>query len=722
MEGHKTSGEKKSPSTKRAGAYPASHEVDETTVKWESLRTSEERLRTLIQTLPDAVVFKDATGRWMEANELAQQTFSIQDTRYMGLDTLHLAELSAAYRGSAHHCNDTDEQAWSAGKSIRFEQVIEEPNRSPRIFDVIKVPVFHDDGNRRGIVIIGRDITDSKASERMLSDSELRYRSLVQYHPDAVLTLDLYGNFLSINPAFERISGYCPQDLIGKSCVSMVIPGCWHSTRKYFTFTLRGEPVTYETSIRHQGGRVIQLRVTNIPMRVDGKIVGVYGICKDITEQKRAQEQIHRMAFYDSLTGLPNRSYLNKYMSELVLQDPQRNFSLIFIDLDDFKQMNDTFGHSEGDALLKLVAQCLEEVKRRRDLVVRWAGDEFLILVHDVSSTREVKAFSLSVLEALRKPFTVSGQQFYISASIGISMYPDDGEDAETLLRSGDTALQLAKKQGKNMVEVYKPSFHRMTSRNLQVGNALRTAVANGELNLHYQPKYNPYNGCVTGLEALLRWRSPTLGVIDPNEFIPLAEDTGMIVPIGQYVLQTACAQVKSWTDAGYGKVHVAVNISVRQIQQPDFVEMVQSVLDRTGLEASRLELEITESLLLRAEQGLSVLTALRSVGVKISFDDFGTGYSSLRYLQDVPIQAVKIDKSFVDQITTERGYAIVAAIIGLAQSLQLTVVAEGVETIQQVEVLKNLKCDEIQGFYYSRPIPSEQVAMLFIASTQKTS
>ena len=451
-----------------------------------------------------------------------------------------------------------------------------------------------------------------------------------------------------------------------------------------------------------------------------GKYAGMgtgYDLMKAITE--RTQANLYRLAHFDALTGLPNRLLFLDRLSQMMAQANrnERLVAIMLLDLDRFKAINDTLGHTMGDLLLKGVAERLAGCVRGDDTVARLGGDEFIVLLPEIRYIEDAATVARKILNALAQPFPLDGHEIFIGTSIGIALYPFD-EELNALLRNADTAMYEAKQQGGNNYQFYSAEMNTASLKHLSLEGALRRALERGEFELHYQPQIDLTRGEIVGVEALVRWRHPDLGLLGPMEFIPLAEENGLIVPIGEWVLRTACAQVRAWQEAGLRPIRVAVNLSARQFYQKDLVGTVARILEQTGLDSRYLELEITESCLMQNTQTtVALLTELSRLGVRFSIDDFGTGYSSLSYLKRFPIDTLKIDRSFVCDIGTDPDdAAIVKAIIALAKSLEMHVIAEGVETPEQLHFLRTHGCNEIQGYLVSRPLPADEVARLFAA------
>ena len=420
-----------------------------------------------------------------------------------------------------------------------------------------------------------------------------------------------------------------------------------------------------------------------------------------------------RQATHDPLTGLPNRLLFGDRLTWRLAENRRHKQSLavMFLDIDHFKLVNDALGHNVGDLLLKEVASRLTEALREVDMVARMGGDEFIVLLADIGNSENANLVAGRALEAFAKPFSPNGHEMFVTASMGISIYPTDGNDAETLVKNADTAMYRAKEQGRNCHQLYTESLNALAAARVDLATSLHKALDQQELVLHYQPIIDLANGRMLGAEALVRWQHPTLGLIPPDTFVPIAEETGLIAPIGRWVLRTACAQNKAWQDAGLPPIEMAVNISATQFQRGNLAGMVAEVLAETGLDSRYLSLELTETTLMRSpEVAIGILEELKATGVHVHIDDFGTGYSSLNYLKRFPIDYVKIDRSFIKDITTNpEDAAISGAVVAMAHSLNLRVVAEGVETVDQLEFLRSLNCDEMQGFFISKPVPSEE-------------
>ncbi|MCZ8515829.1 EAL domain-containing protein [Paenibacillus filicis] len=563
----------------------------------------------------------------------------------------------------------------------------------------------------RGII---RDITERKDSERMLEESQYRYKSLFDHNPDLVCSIGFDGTFTTMNPSTEKITGYSANQLMGRTWSHLLGTGSKLRMLRYFVRAKRGISSSFEISVQHKHGYNVDLQIRLVPIIIDNQVVGVFAIGKDITEHKQAEETINHMAYHDALTDLPNRRLFIEQLTLGLVQAERGSYKLavMFLDLDRFKYINDSLGHTFGDRLLQTIADRLHQCISTTGMIARMGGDEFTILLPVVIDENTVVQTAESIIEAINQPILIDGRECSVTTSIGISLYPDDGSDAQTLMMNADAAMYRSKEINRNTYEFFNPVMSVQASERLEVAQELHKALDRNEFVLVYQPQLHFESGQITGVEALVRWQHPRRGMVSPVEFIPLAEETGMIVPIGEWVLRTACRQNKAWQDAGYGPMRVAVNLSAYQFKQSNIVQKVDEILQETGLKPEYLELEITESISMQnADYVIETLDQLNRLGIQISIDDFGTGYSSLSYLRDFPIHRLKIDRSFVNDITASDGDAVIAAsIIAMARSLNLEVIAEGVETEKQFEFLLSKGCNEMQGYFISKPLPAEAI------------
>lgn len=573
-----------------------------------------------------------------------------------------------------------------------------------------------DNGKAFGALIVTHDITERKWAQQRLEVSEQRYKSLFQHNPDSVCWLDLSGKFLNLNPAFESVTGYTLEDLRNHSYKKLLHR---ESIRHVFSISRRtkqGESDNYDIPVFHKNGTRIELNVTVVPIVVNKSVVGYFVIAKDITKRKQTEEMIHYLAYHDTLTGLPNRCLFQSRLDTALIHAAQREQALavLFLDLDRFKYINDTLGHSMGDELLKQIAHRLNECIRPIDTVCRLGGDEFTIILPGMDRN-QATLFAEKILQKLSVPILIGDQSFVITLSIGFSLFPQDGTCAEALVKNADAAMYQAKEYGRNNVQFFRPEMNDVFARKLALEAGLRSALENEEFELFYQPQYDSDSEQIVGVEALLRWHHPVYGIISPPEFIPLAEETGLIIPIGKWVLQTACRQCKDWQLLGLPPIRVAVNLSMRQLQDKQLVPMIKNILHESRLAPRFLELEITESIAMhRLDDVIPRLQTLQALGIQISIDDFGTGYSSLSCLQLLPINTLKIDQSFTRNLSDSSSHVpIVTAIAAMANSLRLCLVAEGIETVEQLHFLRSLGCRTFQGYLFSKPIPVADCELL---------
>jgi diguanylate cyclase (GGDEF)-like protein len=474
-----------------------------------------------------------------------------------------------------------------------------------------------------------------------------------------------------------------------------------------------GVVTNFESRVHRRNGEIIWISENARSVyNSDGSLLFFEGTVEAITERKLHEAEIQFQATHDALTGLPNRTLLYDRMQQAVLHSERYGnlTAIAFLDLDQFKFINDSLGHQVGDELLKITAQRLTSCLRESDTVARQGGDEFVLLLTDQPNEEAITQTMQRVLHEVSQPWKANDLDFQITCSIGLTLCPDDGRDAETLLKNADSAMYKAKELGRNNFQYFSAEMNTSVTDRLELLNRLRQAITNEDFVLHYQPKVSLASHRIVGAEALVRWNSAHSGMVSPASFIPLAEETGLIIPLGIWVLRTACRQNRAWQDAGYPPIPISVNLSPRQLARGDIVEVVKRILDETGLQAQYLELEITESVMTTdVEKSFALLTQLRALGVKISLDDFGTGYSSLSYLKRFPVDTLKIDQSFVRDIATDQDSgAIVKAIISLGRNLNLTVLAEGIETDDQFRFLLANGCDEGQGYLMSKPIPNK--------------
>ena len=569
-----------------------------------------------------------------------------------------------------------------------------------------------------------------------LEQSERLHRFLVEESPDIIYTLDDEGRFMFVSKRVETLLGFSSKDLVGQHYSTLVREEDREKAQYAFNERRTGERASSNVEIRlqrddgssyrHFENRFIvtMLSASGLYDGGDGnrpqRFIGTYGVARDITDRKRADDVISFYAYHDQLTSLPNRTLFGDRLT-LALHHAGRNktcLGVVFVDLDRFKLVNDTYGHGEGDRLLKGFAERLSGLLRSADTLARQGGDEFTIILPDLARTEDAAFIADKIIDSMRKPFKVAGQDFIASVSIGIAGYPRDGETPETLMRHADLAMYSVKKNGKNGFAFYTNAMSQGHGDRIALENDLRRAAERGELELFYQPQVSAARRRMLGVEALLRWHHPTLGVIDPPRFLALAEDAGFIHLVSDWVLDEACCQIARWHAANHRGLRMSVNLSPREFERDDIVDRVTAAIRAHGLPAGTLEVEITENLLLQdVERVIDKVRTLRGRGVRVAIDDFGTRYSSLNYLRQFPVSSIKIDQSFIRDLGSDVGAAaIVSAFIGIAEGFDLQLIAEGVETDIQVASLRRLGCDTMQGYHFARPMDAASLHDMLLA------
>lgn len=530
-----------------------------------------------------------------------------------------------------------------------------------------------------------------------------------------------------VNPAFEVITGYSKEETLGRNCRFLLGDDREQPELDSIRSALK-ENREGRATLRNyrKNGELFWNDLHIAPVRNDaGEVTHFIGIQNDISDSRRYQEELEHQANYDTLTGLPNRNLLHDRLKQSVAyaRRYQKAMAVAFIDLDNFKLVNDSLGHSAGDRLLTTVADRLKTCVRTSDTAARLSGDEFVLILFDQSDETVIHNTMQRILNEVSLPCRLEDRDFYVSCSIGYSLFPKDGETDEVLLKNADAAMYYAKESGRNNFQAYSPDMETKATQRLEIGGDLRQALEKNEFTLRYQPRVSLTTGEIIGAEALIRWQHPTQGAISPTQFIPIAEETGLIVQIGEWVLRTACQQNKAWNDLGLPPITMSVNLSARQFVKKDLVQSIDNVLKESGLPPAQLELELTESLIMHnAELFITTLNNLKALGIKLSVDDFGTGFSSLAYLKRFPIDRLKLDRSFVHNVTFDKDSAAIArAVISLGHSMNLEVLAEGVETTEELEFLRTFKCDELQGYFFSEPLTGEVMEQLLKSGRQLT-
>jgi diguanylate cyclase (GGDEF)-like protein/PAS domain S-box-containing protein len=572
-----------------------------------------------------------------------------------------------------------------------------------------------------GASTIGRDISVRKAAEKHMVKMEARYRGLLEAAPDAMVVVNQSGEIVLLNRQAEKQFGYHRDELIGQKVKNIIPEGFGERLMEDATRT-EEEALAQQigTGIgltgQRKDGSEFPIEIMLSPLESAEGIL-VTAAIRDVSAARGIAQQMTHAAQHDFLTGLPNRTLLNDRASQAIAfaQRHKQKVAVLFLDLDGFKHINDSLGHPVGDKLLQSIAKCLVNRIRDADTISRQGGDEFVVLLSGVKRSEDAAITARRLLQVVAEAHSIDQHDLHVTASIGVSVYPDDGPDAETLIKNADTAMYQAKENGRQKYQFFKAAMNVRAVHRQSIEESLRGALERQEFTLHYQPKVNLKSGEITGAEALIRWTHPIRGPVSPAQFIPIAEDCGLILPIGNWVVREACKQARRWLDAGLPLGTMAVNVSAVEFRDENFLKGVFAVLKDTGLDPRFLELELTESVLMKhAESTESILKTLRARGVQLAVDDFGTGFSSLSYLQKFPIDTLKIDQSFIRRITiAPEETTIVNAIISMGRSLKLRIVAEGVETHEELAFLLSHQCDEAQGFYFSRPVPAEQFAHL---------
>ncbi|MBZ0106804.1 MAG: EAL domain-containing protein [Sulfuricella denitrificans] len=682
-----------------------------------TVRESEARFRMMFESAPDAVFLLDEAGRICLANAMAERIFGYNQEEMLG----SLVEMLLPEDVHASHV---------LYRAAYAENPVQQPmgtrrDLSARRKDGVVIPVAISlspllSEEQQKIVAVVRDISATREIEALLQRHSQEFQALVDNAPDVIVRFDRELRFLYANPAIEPFVGLGHYEVLGKTWDELGFEAglgkAWQQVVEDVFASGQESVAEWLIDLPECGQRYFHSRA--VPERdMENQIVSVLMIARDISERKGHEIQLRHQATHDSLTELPNRVLVLDRLQQAI-QQALRNgnqLAVVYLDVDHFKNVNDTLGHAAGDELLQHVSARLAATMRGLDTVGRQGGDEFILLLPDIHRTQEVATVAEKILAALSFPFLVGEREVHVSASLGISVYPADGEDAETLLSRADIAMYRAKEEGRNTFCFFTADMDARMRARVELEQDLRLAVERNELALHFQPQVSLVSGAVVGMEALVRWNHPREGMVMPGRFIGVAEDSGLIVPIGNWVLETACRQARAWQDAGLPPVRMAVNLSARQFRDPSLVPRVARVLVESRLAPELLELEITESTVMHdTEAAIATLKVLKDLGVTLSVDDFGTGYSSLSYLKLFPIDVLKVDRSFVSDATTNPDdAAIVRTIVNMAHSLGLSVIAEGAETVAQVAFLHYVGCNELQGYYFSRPLPQDEAEQL---------
>lgn len=681
-----------------------------------ALTNSYNLLTTIIDTVPLRIFWKDRSLNYLGCNTL----FAKDAGKSTPGDIIGKSDYDLVWKDQAEIYRSDDRSVIDSKTSKLFYDETQTGVDGKEIcLRVSKVPLYNDQNEPIGILGVYEDITKHKSAETALKDSRAQLQAIIENEPESVTLMDRGCRLIDINPAgLEILQADTLKQALEYPFLSYVLPQGYEAFMALHKEVMKGNSGALEFELQGLKGERRWLDIQAVPMRdSDDNVTMMLGISRDITQRKKSEKHIEYMVNHDALTDLPNRAKLDEKLRD-ILHLAKRNqwgFALMFLDLDHFKDINDTLGHDVGDNLLIELSRRIQSLMREEDTVARFGGDEFILLLPN-TDTNGAQEVAQKLLKIIQNPFTLQQHNLTVSASIGIALYPADGLDKETLFKNADISMYRAKDEGRNSYSFFTQEMQTISRRKQELSNALHQALKNNELHLVYQPQLSLKTGYLFGAEALLRWEHPELGIINPEEFIPIAENNGLILPIGEWVIRTATQQLKDWMQRGMKPIVISVNLSSLQFSHPTLPKLVTQILESTGLKPEYLELELTEGVTIRNPQGaVDIMNDLSKRGVRMSIDDFGTGYSSLNYLKKFKIYRLKIDKSFVRDISTDpEDKAIVGAIIHMADSLGLNTIAEGIETIEQLDYLREQGCDEGQGYYYDKPLLANEFEYLY--------
>ena len=706
----------------------------------EALYQSEEKYRTFIETIQDGYYETDLSGKYTFVNDVICDHLKYSKEELIGTDNRQYQN-----EANAKKTYQVFKEVYITGNPVKaFEMKMIRKDDTTQISEVSISLIRNTEGNPIAFRCISRDITEQKQMEetireygekyktvitditerhrmeKALRQSEEKYRTILESIQEGYFEIDLTGKYTFFNDSMCRIHGYSKEELMGMNHRQHTDKETKKKLFQVFNKVYNtGEPakeVDWQIIRKDGTKRYIESSVS-LQKDSSDKPIGFRGIVRDVTERKRAEERIQYLATHDALTGLPNRLMFGQLINHAIqaARRYQRQLAVFFIDLDRFKAINDSLGHEAGDQLLQEIAKRFKKSLRAVDVVGRLGGDEFIMLIEEMDELSQIENVAHKILSTAIQPIVLLGEECRVTASIGISIYPRDGEDEQALMKNADMAMYVAKEEGKNNYQFYSKDIQSKSNKRFSIETNLRRALERNELSLEYQAKVDFKTGAITGVEALLRWDNPYLGSVTPMQFIPVAEETGLIVPIGRWVMKTACAQNVAWQRQGLPPVCMAVNLSLHQLMDDNLLKDIKAALVDSGMAPNLLELEITESMVMQNPVRLiEVLTNIKKMGVRLAIDNFGTGYASLTQLRNFPIDTIKLDKSFIRNLPQDsKDKAITEAIIAMGKTLSLTVVAEGVETEGQDDFLRDLICDEMQGFYFSKPVAPDNFADL---------
>jgi diguanylate cyclase (GGDEF)-like protein/PAS domain S-box-containing protein len=661
---------------------------------------NEQYYKSLFDQNPDAIFIFDLDGKFVVANK-AVSIYGYSVDELIDKPFAEFVLPNDLERVTAHFLEAV------GGKATNYECSIFDKEGLQREISVTNIPIFVNE-EIHGVYTIIKDITEHKKAQNDVVEAEAKYRSLIENSLVGVYIMQ-DEKFVYVNPRLCEMSGYKCEELLGLNVADFIYPEDLPLVNENILKRLNNETgsIKYEYRAIRKDKSVITFELYGSKIVYNGRDA-IIGTVIDITERKYTEKMIKHMAYHDQLTDLPNRYLLREKLNEAIVESKQYNcnFALLFLDLDRFKAINDTMGHEVGDQVLIEIAERLKACVREKDIVSRYGGDEFSVLLPE-SGEQRASQVAHQIISTLSLPLTYHHHELSVTPSIGITVFPTHGQTFDTLIKNADLAMYHAKSLGRNNFQFFNEEFNKNAQHELDMEINLRKALEKNQFVLFYQPQVNLETNQIYGAEALMRWIHPEKGVIPPAAFIPLAEETGLIIPMGEWAIRTACQQNQKWQAAGYSPITVSVNISAKQFFQSNLVEIVESALSETGLNPNYLELEITESITMDVERSITTLLELQRIGVKVSIDDFGIGYSSLNYLKRLPIDKLKIDQSFIRECPHDvNSNALVRTIIIMAHLLKMKVIAEGVETEEQVSFLLGQGCKEAQGYLFSKPVP----------------
>ncbi len=670
---------------------------------------SEAKFRSLVESSSDFIWEVDASGKYVYVSPKIKDLLGYEVDEILGKTPFDLMSKEEAKRISEKFILIAEKKQ----PFYSLENVDIHKNGQNVIIETSGIPIFDKNGILTGFRGIDRDVTERKNSQKALKKTTDRLLLHFNQSPLAMIEWNSDFKVIDWNPSAERIFGYTKSEAIGHTAVELILPqNVEKHVSQIWSELLSGIGGFRSTNenITKDGKLIICDWYNSSLVNEDGKIIGVTSMVEDITKQRHAQEKITHLAYFDALTELPNRILFKDRLEQAchIASRNQHIVAVLFMDIDHFKKINDSLGHIVGDLLLQEVSNRIKEGCRISDTVSRFGGDEFAVMIPKLENIKDMEYIIQSIIDRFNKPFTIMQHEIYVSFSMGFTYYPLDSENVEELLRNADTAMYYAKEQGREQYKRYHIDMTDNINMNLAMQMGLRKALLEEELTLYYQPQINIKTGAITGVEALIRWQHPEKGLISPDQFIPVAEESGLIVPIGEWIIRTACAQVKYWQEEDFTPIIMAINLSSRQFIEKGFAQSVIKIINEIGIDPKYVELEITESILVdNANSVKQALNEFKNKGISISLDDFGTGYSSLSYLKLFPIDKLKIDQSFVrDMLVDKSDASLIRAIISMAKALGLKTIAEGVETQEQLEFLQIENCEEVQGYLISRPVP----------------